>query len=443
VTLIPRTLLARTVITMILLLLFSMLGWLMLFSLYEVEPRAQQIATRAAAVVNLTRTALINAQPAKRRALLQALSDEQGIRVYAMVPEDVLLPPPANRPMKLLAQGLQARLGPQTLVWGGDDENDSLWISFAIGPDDYWLILPRVSLRPVYPWRWLAWAGTTLVFVGLGGWLLVARINRPLKQAADAAEKIGSGEFSARLPERGPLEIIALNRAFNRMGADLAALERDRSEMLAGLSHDLRTPLARVKLSIEMAVADDAERQALQNDLDDMDALTRQFLDFARPLAKQESLELDACFMPLVERYQSLGMSINGMPAAASGRGDCTALRRALTNLLENARRYGQAPVHVAWGRRADQLWLNVHDSGNALPASEVERLRQPFVRGDAARTGASGAGLGLAIVERIATQHGGRLLLSSAPGRGLEARLEWPANQKLSERSASTTAPM
>lgn len=425
----PKTLLARTVLLIGLLLILSLAAWLTLFGLYEREPRAKQIATRVAAVVNLTKAALLAAQPEKRRALLEDLSQKEGIRVYPMEPEEAALPLPETPMLRMVAREIQKQLGSDTLIVGDEADDEALWISFSLGPDDYWLVLPHSRIQRGLPWQWMGWVLLTLLLAFAGGWLVIRRINRPLKQAAQAAARVGSGRFEEKLDERGPVEIAQLARAFNLMGSSLAETEHNRALMLAGISHDLRTPISRLRLAVEMSVPDKNEQAAMIQDLDDMETLTRQFLDFARTNAQEAvvATDLDALARDIVREYGQRGQRIERDGTAGNAAVRPHALRRALLNLLENALRHGAQPVGLELSRTGNGIRLTVTDCGAGLPEAELEAVKRPFYRGEAARTDAKGAGLGLALVARIAELHGGSLELGNRPQGGLAAEISLP----------------
>lgn len=425
----PRTLLARTVLVIGVLLVTSLAAWLTLFTLAEREPRAHQIATRVTAVINLTRAALQAAQPERRKALLRELSQREGIRVVPMEPEELTLPPPDRAMHRLIWRELQTQLGEDTLLIGDAVDDEALWVSFHLGPDDYWLVLPRVPHREGLPWQWIGWGALTLLLAFAGGWAVVARINRPLKAAATVAAWVGRGHFGARLDERGPTEIEALACAFNSMSASLAEQEANRNLMLAGLSHDLRTPLTRLRLAVEMQIADHGERAAMVRDIDDMEVLTRQFMEFARPESELSPamLDVDTLCRELADGFRQRGLPVSVHGTAGEARLPSEGLRRALINLLENAHNYGAPPVAIVLAREADGLVIAITDHGIGLSETELETAKRPFYRGNAARTGARGTGLGLAIAERFARQQGGSLTLRNRAGGGLEARLRLP----------------
>jgi two-component system osmolarity sensor histidine kinase EnvZ len=239
------------------------------------------------------------------------------------------------------------------------------------------------------------------------------------------------------LPESGPEELETLSRAFNAMSADLARLDEDRTLILAGISHDLRTPLTRLRMEIEMTGADEATRDAMVADVEEMDRTIGQFLDFARTGAENaETLaatDLAVLLTELAEQYRRRGFAVSpapSFPADPRLHVHATTLRRAVANLVDNALRHaGSAqPIELALERIAGAIRIEVRDRGPGIPAEHADRLKLPFTRLEAARSNAVGAGLGLAIVERIARAHGGSLDLLPRDGGGLVARITIPA---------------
>lgn len=422
----PQSLLTRTVLMIGGLLLASQIAWLMMFSLYEREPRAKQIAQRAAAVVNLTRAALLAAQPDKRHALLSELSQREGIHILPLEADEAEPPPPANRLQALVADGIRRELGEETPIGFSDDQGEGVWIGMNIAQDNYWLILPSPPRPADVPLFWIGWGLAVLLFSLGGGALLARRVNRPLLQAAEAARKIGRGEKAPVLSEAGVQEIAALTRAINQMSAEIAALEANRKLMLAGISHDLRTPMTRLRLALEINVGDPAERQAMVADLVDMEQLSQQFMDFAREDTEEPPIEidLDALVAEIASIYNRDGCTIAVQGHAGKCRLRPQVMRRALCNLLENALKHGAPPIIVELSHTADEWAVTVIDHGSGLPEAELETIKQPFRRGESARTGASGAGLGLTIAERAARLHEGRLELFNRPGGGLAVKL-------------------
>jgi len=208
-------------------------------------------------------------------------------------------------------------------------------------------------------------------------------------------------------------------------------MERERAMVLAGISHDLRTPLTRLRLSLEMTgTRTDAEGaaavRAMVADVEEIDAILRQFLDFARGTDESKSeADLGALLAELAEHYQRLGKPVSVHPHHLPPfRFARLAVRRAIANLVDNALRHSGGAVDVMSFAAGDTVCIEVRDRGPGVPPGEIERLKRPFTRLESARSGASGSGLGLAIVERIARAHDGRLELAPRDGGGLVARL-------------------
>lgn len=430
--LVPRTLLWRTFLLVAVLMLLSVLAWYFIYSIYARQPRAEQTGQMVASVVNLTRAALVTAQPDKRRDLLLELSDREGIQIWPAEDGEALTPLPDDPLLELVLADVRRRLGQDTRIVLARDGVPGLWVSFAIEDDDYWVRMPPERLESVIPRHWIGWAAAAVVLSLFGAYLIVFGVTRPLKSLAAAAGAIGQGRFPDPLPEAGAHELATLARTFNRMTKDLQRLEADRALILAGISHDLRTPLARLRLGVEMSGADEATREGMNGDIEDMDKVIGQFLDFARESSGEALLPIDlnALVAEVVQGYRKRGATVEArleplpeVPARP------TALRRVLANLIDNALRYAGQDSKVELYSRLDgrEAVLDVCDRGPGIPPDQAERLKRPFTRLDSARSNASGAGLGLAIVDRIVRGHGGRLDLLARRGGGLTVRIALP----------------
>lgn len=430
----PSSLLWRTVLLLVPLLVASQLAWFALTEYASREPRARQIAERAATVVNLTRAALVGSQPERRRALLAELDAAEGVRVY---PDDAVLPRGelARRPVVgIVVDELQRRLGPDTVVYTARGDEPGLWVSFAIDGDRFWIELPAPRERGPFPWRWFAWGLVVLALSIVGAWLIMLRTTRGLRAAIPAAEALGRGEQPPALPEDGPREVAALGRAFNGMAQGLRQLTADRQLLLAGVSHDLRTPLARLRLSVEMLPPADAPLVAgMVQDIEDMDAIIDQFLAYAREDIEAQPLvcvSLDAIVSEAIARARradaALVFSPGGLPPRWLRE---RSLRRLVDNLIDNALRHGAPPIEVRTTMPApDRIRLQVLDRGPGIAAVDRARALAPFERLDPAR-GGRGSGLGLTVVERIARAHGGRVELAAREGGGLAVTVDLPAD--------------
>jgi two-component system osmolarity sensor histidine kinase EnvZ len=424
----------RTFLLIAALIAASIVGSYQSFRVLERTPRAEQAAELIVSVVNLTRSALIHSDPEKRRALLIDLAQNEGVRIYPLESTDEIATLPRTEFLQLIANAVRQRLGNDTRISLLVNGQTGLWVSFFIDEDGYWVAFDSSRLDNLPHVQWLGWAIGTLVLSLLGGLVISRLVNMPLKRLADAAVAVGRGARPQLLPEKGPTEIRAANQSFNAMVADLERIEADRALLLAGISHDLRTPLTRLRLEVEINQLDDATRQAMSADVDQMDAIIGQFLDYARPMNQRSALTSVSLQELVSEVLESLTPSPDLTISATLGdaraiNGHALDLKRVLQNLIENARRYGKTPgtdiarIDVAVGG-GNTPWLAVTDHGIGVAAENLERLKRPFTRLDEARSEARGAGLGLAIVERIARRHGARFELSNAPGAGLSARL-------------------
>jgi two-component system osmolarity sensor histidine kinase EnvZ len=241
-----------------------------------------------------------------------------------------------------------------------------------------------------------------------------------------AAMRLGRGQAHEPLSEQGAREIRTVAAAFNRMARNLEAMERERAMVLAGISHDLRTPLSRLRLALEMSGADAQAIDAMIADIEEIDVIIGQFLDFARGADEQkDEHDVAEVLAELAEHYARIGRDVRLIEHPLKRfRFARMAVRRAVANLIDNALRYAGEPVELEALPRADSIAVEVRDQGPGIPANEVERLKRPFTRLDDSRAGAGGAGLGLAIVERTALAHGGRLELAPRAPRGLIGRL-------------------
>lgn len=426
----PESLLARSFLLIALLLVLSAIASAQLYRIYEREPRSRELAQQTVSIVNLTRAALITADPFLRRELLLELDDREGIRIFPSDPGEEQLEQLPDDP---LFQSVEARvreaLGPRTRFAYSRNGEPGFWVSFMIDVDEFWVALPRGRFEVEIGWGLFGGALVLLALALVGGWLIASRINRPLAALARAAGRLGKGEQPEPLAEEGPRELREVSSAFNRMAGDLASLERERATVLAGISHDLRTPLSRLRLELELSGAAPASITGMTQDIDEIDGVIGQFLDYARGVTEPRADgDLAALLRDVVADYRRRGRGvtddIGALPPVAYAP---QAMRRAIVNLVENALRHAGEPVDVFARVESDRIAVEILDRGPGIPEGEAERLKQPFTRLDKSRAGASGSGLGLAIVERVVRSHGGRLDLLPRKGGGLRCRIEIP----------------
>ncbi|HWT37352.1 MAG TPA: histidine kinase dimerization/phospho-acceptor domain-containing protein, partial [Paraburkholderia sp.] len=334
----------RTFLLIALLIAVSLAAWFQSFRVIEREPRAQRVALQLVAIVKLTRTALLYSDPDLRRALLQDLESNEGVRVYPRETTDKYKLQPDESLNRLIEHDIRGRLGDDTIIAQSVNDIPGVWISFKIDDDDYWVALDRDQLDSVTGLQWAGWGIFALALSLFGAAFITSLVNRPFARLAMAARKVGSGQAPEKLPERGMGVAAETNRSFNQMVQDLEQLEADRALMLAGISHDLRTPLARLRLETEMSPSDQATKDAMIDDIEQMDMIIGRFLDYARPVQRNpEPVDLSVIAGELAARMSSEdGMRlVTRLAPSAVIEADETDIRRVVGNLIENARKYG------------------------------------------------------------------------------------------------------
>ena len=428
----PRTLFGRNLLLMAALILFAEVGMILVFRQTVQEPRTARLIEFAQTHVHAIRSALAVMTPEQRQRYLGELGGDGAARITQAGASPVQFAE-ARRPIvHLFIERLGARLGPGYRLGWQESPERRIWVGTSLGAQDYWLSFEAGTLigsvTPLFVGLALGAGGLAL----LGAYLIQRRINRPLRSLAAAAAGVGRGRIEMPRLENAPTEIAQVAASFIQMAADLEAAERERALMLAGVSHDLRTPLAKLRLATEILApgADQDLIASMVRNIAAADAVIDQFIDFAR-LGSDEALR--TCDLNEMARDVAA--------AAGAGRVRLTladlppyvcrpvALRRALANLVENALRYADGTIELRSGMDGGEIRLSVLDAGPGIPQADLERMRQPFTRLDAARSGRPGAGLGLAIVERIARLHRGELLLRNRAQGGLEAVLVLPAD--------------
>ncbi len=329
---------------------------------------------------------------------------------------------------------MQHELGTDTQVRVRTHPSPALWVQ-APSLGHGWVEVPLYpfALRGQRIWSVLAWSlGIGLLSTG-AAWIFVSQLNQPLTRLVFAARQIGKGH-SIRLPVSDtPSEMTELYRAFNQMAEDVEQAARERDLMLAGVSHDLRTPLTRLRLSLELMHSDPELNEEMIRDVEDMNAILDQFLAFIRDGRDEPVEQLDLgdiireAAAPYNQHCEQVHLHLEPLPPLSLRR---ISMKRLLTNLIENAMRYAGPDVDVtasiAQEGSAPYVVISVMDHGKGLDPAEIEEVFNPFIRGDRAR-GGQGAGLGLAIVKRIAAQHAGTVELRNRPEGGLEARICLP----------------
>lgn len=425
----PSTLFARTAVTLAAALLLLQLVAFAALAFYVTVPLGRRAADDLAALMVLSAQTWIELPPQTRPDFARELAERHGL-VLETAPSPLdehatLLPY-----RRLLEAALARRLG------------RAVEVRVAGEPEYYWVDLPvggrvlrmgfareRIGAQPPYALAAI-FAAFALVVV-VTSLVLARRLTRPLTRLANAAQAVGRGALPEALPETGPEELARLARRFNRMAREVQELLADRTTLLAGISHDLRTPLARLRLAVAMLPpnADPALLERIESDLETMDRLIGQYLELARGMTPEpaEPLDLRELIDKAVSDARRAGARVRWEPGRPCPRTVAPrALERILANLLDNARRYGGGhEIDVDCDCDAKSPVIRVRDRGPGIPPAERERVFRPFHRLETARgTATGGTGLGLAIARQIAAHHGWEVSLHERPGGGTEARV-------------------
>lgn len=337
---------------------------------------------------------------------------------------------------QLLMQEVSKRLGTTQdgLIWRRE-EGDAFFVRLNIDGQNYWLATAgmqsgiRLSGAGIFSWV------LGIILAIIGAYLIQRRINKPLNDVALAAKQLGQGETAHWLPENSPREIAAVCRSFNQMQRQLQEQDKQRALMLAGVSHDLRTPLTKIRIAVELlmdemgadASAANPYRQTIAQSCSDIESILRQFVDFAGIGNQEKLVQVDINqVLTELERSQSQRFTLHLQPLP-SLRLRSRAVRRLFLNLIENALRYGKEEFSIYSRQEGAQIVVGICDQGPGIFPERVGEMLKPFTRGSASRHGISGSGLGLAIAERIACLEGGQLTLLPANGGGLEAQVRLP----------------
>lgn len=429
------------------LIIVSVVASLQMARELDVAPPEQKLAWEIASIVNLTRSALVSSQEDRRRALLDELAREERVRVVPLEPFDRIEALPDTPISHGLERRLQASVGPRTVVAGRVNGGAGLWVSFDIDGDDYWLVLSLDRLKRQLGPPWWSITFIALAMAMLGALVISRHVNRPLAGLATAISKVSTGAPSTALPEQGPSEIAALNRRFNQMANDLAELEADRAVALAGISHDIRTPLTRLRMEIELSLLSDDDKASMAADIERIDGIVGKFVEYGRTGAvdphalRSEPVDVALVASTVADGYRAqsesgeIAMALSIEPGLR-WIGDPLDLARMLSNPIENALRYGHAEgeparIEVSARRQMGAIVIEIRDRGPGVPADQIERLMRPFARLDHERSDRGGSGLGLAIVSRLARRHQGVCRLSNHPEGGLVVQIELPDTRR------------
>ncbi len=430
-----RSLFGRTVLVVVLSVLLTQLATTFVIRQFYVHPLLERALDDRANHIQTIVTSLSVMPKDQRAAFVKNYKDSEGGHILTALPKDNGIPPDPDTRLFRLQERLQRQIAPDTRVLVADrGDSPEAWISLKTPSGEYWYVTQRQRFDSGFPVKWAIMLMVVICISVVGVYWGVRRINKPLHDLTAAVHRIAQGQTPTPVPEPpGPQEIRALSEAFNTMQRALRAFESNRTIMLAGVSHDLRTPLARLRLGLEMLLSpkDGNALDPLVQDLEEIDRIIDQFLDFARDnpqnwLSRGSINEVvRATYERFVARNYPVTLDLSFTPDDTMI--NDRAIERVITNLVENALRYGDPPISIRTETFNGLVRLSVLDRGTGIPPQEVTRLIQPFTRRESSRSGHPGAGLGLAIVDRIIGMHRGTFKLLPRNGGGLEARIELP----------------
>ncbi|MGY6162165.1 ATP-binding protein [Paraburkholderia strydomiana] len=428
------SLFGRLALLVVAVLLLSHFAWYALMRLERNQLQARYAVEEATFLVDAVRQHVVRNpdQPLPSRVkLVDPTSPE-------VPPESPNMPPPLERFIEdvrdRMPSGTQVRAG----LPGGPP---TLWVRGTA--DHSWIVVPVQPLRPPRSLdRTVLWLVMIFSFAVMAALFAAWALQQPLRSLAQAVARFGRGLPVPPVPERGPRELRQLTHGFNQMVQEVARTENDRAVMLAGVAHDLKTPLARLRLRAEMM--DEAKmRDGVVRDVDSMTHIVEQFLVFAHDGAdRSEPVEVDAQCERVVRSYRAVASGAptveTDLRAGPGFRLPAATLDRILSNLLDNAHAYGAPPVVVATARTAEGFTLSVSDNGKGIAAQDLVNASRPFVRLDPARGGNGHSGLGLAIVERLVRRADGEWEIGNHGGSGLRVLMSFPFSAVPQVKTAS-----
>ncbi len=332
------------------------------------------------------------------------------------------------------SDSLSQKLGEPAVLKLEDSDELYAWIQVP-NRSDTWLRVPLGNFDGEYPNLLLVYLTVISALSILGGWAFARQISRPLKRLEFAAKEIGRGDVPGDLKEEGTEELIAVTRAFNQMAKDVQQLEEDRALLMAGISHDLRTPITRIRLATEFMFGEENEeiKEGIVSDTEDMDEIIDQFISYVRdgrdevPESHNINELVDQVAKAVSRNERSVDLNLQDIPDVSFRP---LAMKRVITNLMENAFRYASDHILVETWHDESMVYIAVKDFGPGVKEEHIAKLFQPFSRGDQAR-GGKGSGLGLAIVKRIVEMHHGIIIMQNRRNEtGLEARIGLPIDR-------------
>ena len=411
-----RTLLGQNILILLGTTFFALVFSLSLIAVFVIRPEAQRAANFTWGLAEVLAFSVERMDPQDRVEMLQRIDNQPyiNVKVSSAPPPDYV--PPGSFAERVFLNELRAESERSELKDWRVGEDSVFWTRLSDGDPPIWVSLRALQAPDPIKVISAVFAVSLLTSV-IGGFILQRHLARPLRTLAQQVEEIDAATSLSTLDESGPREVAAVSRALNDMTAKMREAEKDRSVMLAGVSHDLRTPLTKLRLSLAMLKGADpellisADRQVAR-----IEAMLEQFLDYARdfvdePVQRVDLAEIVARAVANCATPEEIKVTC---PSCTTASVKETAILRAITNLVTNALHHGAPPIDIAVDVSATTLAISVTDAGAGLNAEDAARLIRPFARGDTART-RNGTGLGLAIAHQAVSAHGGELTFTKS----------------------------
>ena len=438
-TLFPKNLLNRLILIIASLIIVSQLITIKVFDYFEMEPRAESMAQEISTIVKYTKAAIQSAYPSTRLDLLQSLSKMSDVKIVPAYYFENINPLPDEIFISMVVKKIKQDLGEDTIVTLNHYDIPGIWVSFEIGDGLFWAVIPRNVFDRPFPWHWIGWGIVVFLVSISGAYFLTTRINKPLNLLINATSKLKKGLPFTKIPEDTATEFKEVTKAFNEMASNLAKSENERRFIMGSVSHDIRTPLTRMKLSLEMLPKKSALlKESMDQDIDEINQIINQFLDFVRGFDDEpiSSLNFGNFLTELKKQHAILGHDLKiskitrskDIPKNLFIDVRPLAFKRLFDNLINNGVKFSKSnKIELVAKLYNEKIVINVLDNGPGIPKAQREKLLEPFERLDQARGSIGGSGLGLAIANRIVMVHNGKMELINRRTGGLNVKLTFP----------------
>ncbi|WP_157980942.1 two-component system sensor histidine kinase EnvZ [Aliidiomarina shirensis] len=420
-----RTAFARTMALIAAVLVLNLALTYIVLTVYVVKPGVNQLSYLLARHVLVAQWA---EQQSNERVKIN-INQLSGVESfsYAEAQQNGLL---QATPYSFLSELFYETLNESAEIRIGSQDRLYIWVQTSSNPR--WFRVPMAYLDDGRFSPLIVFLLLIGLFSVIGAAWFARSLNQPLKRLEYAAEQMVRGDYPQRLPEKGASELQAVIRAFNRMTRTMSQVEDDRALLLAGISHDLRTPLTRIRLAAEMMDDSDPLVEGIISDIDDLNGILAQFSDFARARERVgfEFCNLNDLLKEVVTSSQYIeqdliNLNLQRLPDMEL---QPVAIKRIIANLMVNAKRYGSQPFEIQSGLSFDEeyVWFSIRDHGVGIPEEQLESMFEPFTRGNTARSD-EGSGLGLAIVKRFTLMHSGKIEARNETDGGLNIKISLP----------------